>query len=292
MKKSILLLIVILCALTMLGLAQNTGDKDITTNHKSVEPDGAEGIVGPVATIFELDTSVSVDSFGRAGSRRAIGSGLKITAKENVLYEHQDYISVGGAVMPISPETCQIVDEITPVPGLADHGNSSVQCGPCRINFHHATEGVSLNGWFTLITIIGCQPSCYYAYTDYDVHGFMNNGAAWHPGEGVEPDALGQFVVRNNLIDPNVHYLYSALPTIASIDPTTQATHFMQGEYPTVREFIGSSTSCRNLPDAPVMFPNGDWSSALQYEFTRIGTEDNPLIVRYAHRRDDAVPFP
>src|SRR5262249_47749522 len=121
------------------------------------------------------------------------------------------------------------------------------------------------------VTISNCDAACYYSYTDYDVHDFSNNDAIFQPGGG---GFLGQFVVRNATLSPDVHYLFTDL---------TFADHFEMRAYPGLRALLLSAQQCTDLADAPSTF-NGDFTGALQF--------NAPAFVNYSHGRDDTTIFP
>jgi hypothetical protein len=233
---------------------------------------------GAFVTLTDGGVTVSVNSFGRAGQPTpacaAIGTGFNIDEPgTSVLCEHTDFFSTGGPVKTVSPSGgCTITNPITA--DAPNHATSTVQCGDCTMDFDQTVDD-TLKAWTTVVAVTGCPLACYYSYTDYDVHGFADNGGVFHPAEG---GFLGQFVVRNNGILPDVHYLFT---------DQSAAVHWDQREFPGVRTFIEGLTMCTDLSDGPPTFV-GDWTGALQYSFDPVGD----ATVSYSHRRDDTVPFP
>src|SRR5262249_3005828 len=161
--------------------------------------------------------------------------------------------SAGGfPITEISPAGgCAIINPIVAL--TPEHGISTVQCGPCTIDFDHYLWGAGTAGaWDTTVYINGCDVPCYYSYTDYDVNGPPNNDGSFQ--SSVPP--LGQFVVRNNTVVPTMKYLFRDI---------FSAAHWMQGTYPTIRNAIAMLSLCRDLPDNPFFLPNTDWTGAIQY---------------------------
>lgn len=223
-----------------------------------------------IATLTGGDASVAIDDFGRAGQTSpgcgGIGAGFQVGEPgTSVLCEHTDFFSAGGAVTKISPAGCTVTSAL-----LADapgHATSAVTCGACTFSFDQTVDDGGV--WTTVVTIDGCDVGCYYAYTDFDVHGFANNRGSYHADEG-------RFVVQNQTAVPEVHYYFG--------DGSGAAPdHWAQGEFPTVRTFLEGATSCQDLPDAPPIYV-GDWTSAIQY--------NGATTVTYAHGRDDASEIP
>ncbi|MBI1746281.1 MAG: hypothetical protein HYR55_06800 [Acidobacteria bacterium] len=271
LKKMVLYCLLILCLSVGLS-AQDKGDPNGV-----IHPDGA-ATPDDVVTLSGFGISVSVNSFGRAGHASAgcagIGQGFKIHETQSQLCEHTDFISTtGGRPVTIDSPACTIIERITlENPESPMYASSALACGDCLVHFEQIIDPDA--GWVTNVGISGCRPGCYYSYTDYDVNGFGNNGGSWHARE---EGGLGQFVIRNNVTSPDVHYLFTDL---------SNATRWQQGEYPTVRNLILGFSGCGDLSNAPALF-NGDWTGALQYGFT-----GSPSSFSYRHGRDNTVIFP
>src|SRR5262249_54040469 len=133
------------------------------------------------------NVAVDVDSFGRSGhGPDQPGAGFDVGEgplfPNSVLYQHADYISIGGAGMQVNPVNCRIVTAITLDPSDSNHATSSVECGPigsgCVIGFDQriSTVAAGAGEWRTTVDFTSCAAvACYYTYTDFDVHGFANN---------------------------------------------------------------------------------------------------------------------
>jgi len=250
------------------------------------EPDGAGGFI----TMVDGPARVSVNAFGRAGQTSpgcaGVGTGFIMDTPDSVMCEHTDFLSTGGQVMAINEANCQVLTPATLV--NPQHAISSVVCGTCQVNFHHALDGIGGQTWQTAISIYEnggpCRSGCYYTYTDYDVNGFSNNGGSWRPGPAGSP--YGQFLVRNNVVMPGVKFMLSD----ASFDGPRASSHG-QGEFPSVRTQISGFQQCLPLSNGPATF-SGDWTGALMYRFAGPGTEEQPHIIRYNHSRNDALAFP
>jgi hypothetical protein len=239
---------------------------------KTATPAGA----GPFVTLIDGGVSVSVNSYGRAGQPSPlcafVGTGFSIDEPDSVLCEHTDFFSSGGPVRAVGPTACTVVNEITA--DAPNHATSTVQCGDCTLDFDQTADDTA-KAWTTIVGVTNCTLACYYSYTDYDVHGFQNNDGVFHAGEG---GFLGQFVVRNAGLMPDVHYLFT---------DQAGAVHWDEREFPGVRTFIEGLTTCADLSDAPPTF-NGDWTGALQYTIDPPGDG----YISYSHSRDDTVPIP
>lgn len=223
-------------------------------------------------TLTSSNTSVQVDSFGRAGSFY-MGTGFRSGPAQPVqMYEHTDFFSTGGAVQAIEPNAlggCAVTMPI--LADTPDHATSQVNCGDCTFDFDQSVDGVA-GTWTTLVTASGasCTIACYYSYTDYDIYGSNNNGGSWHA-----TNPTPRFVVRNEMTSPTVHYLFSDL---------SGSDHWQQADYGAgLRGAIGTAMTCPTLTDTPLTAAPIDWTGALQF---------STQTVSYSHGRDDTVSYP
>jgi hypothetical protein len=199
---------------------------------------------------------------------------------QSQLYEYETFFSAdGGPVREITPTNCSIAPggDITLDPTDPTHATSSVICGNCTFFFDHTVSDVT-GTWTTIITSSGCNVSCLYAYTDYDIYtsSGVPNDASFQSGGG---GFTGQFVVRNSVTMPEVEYLF--------VDQTG-ASHWQQDPYPTLRSLLLGLQACTDLSDNPPTMSMSDYTGAFQYTIDPPGD----AFVVQVHSRDDTTPFP
>lgn len=269
MKKFVLTLFVLCFSVSLWAVDKS----DMPNGNGATTPGG-------IVTLTDGGVTVAVNSFGRAGQTSSacagVGAGFRIDEVDSVLCEHTDFIAMPTAVRAVDATSgCTVVNPITA--DAANHATSTVQCGDCTIDYDQLVDDAS-KAWYTTVTLTGCTSSCFYTYTDYDVHGFPNNGASWHADEG---GFLGQIVVRNNQIMPDVHYL---------LTDQSGASTWEMGEFPTLQTKLSSLAACAALANGPTPFV-GDFTGALHYNLAA-GSVDGSIAIAYSHGRDDSTVFP
>lgn len=244
-------------------------------SQKAGTEQGGPETQGAFVRLFEGATSIAVNTYGAAGYNSpgcaGIGNpgqdGFRVAGAGN-LCEHQDYFSAGGPVRLIGPMNCTVD---IPIQTAGDNvGISAVTCSGTTVLFIQYVDGATQQ-WFTIPIVYSQQPVCYYAYSDYDITAFANNGGSYQ---------APQFVVRNNDTQPNIHFTYSGVGL---------QSHWEQDEFDDLKAKIMGFQSCMNLANASPIH-NGDWTGAFQFNLPANPNEGSLAI--YIHGRDDSTPFP
>ncbi|MBI1748646.1 MAG: hypothetical protein HYR55_18975 [Acidobacteria bacterium] len=261
----------------VIGLIQCMAIIAYSQNPRSTSPDRLTE--DSFVTLTDGEVTVSINSYGQAGRTLdcdGFGDGFKVGTETSVLCQHMDFLFYEGSVKPITEVDCQVINPI--FRDAPSHATSAVNCGGCIVGFDQTVSGAE-GRWTTQVTISGCAAQCYYTYTDYDVLTTRNNDGSWQLDQG---GFLGQYVVRNNSTNPDVHFLFT---------DASGAAHWFQAEYSLVRDTLAGFVSCADLDDTRPLLQNADWTAAFQYN---LGSRlpEGGITISYSHGRNDAVPYP